>query len=59
MISYGNTVRALENSVAMCIDRLSGYGLPSLVRGASFYKSILPEITEKERRQFNIKNPQR
>lgn len=54
--SYGQSVRALENSIALGIEALGVNELPKLERGAVFYKSILTEIKEEERRKFNIIN---
>lgn len=49
---YGPSVRALENSVAMGLEPLDTAGMPELVRSESFYRSILPEISTKERSRF-------
>lgn len=49
---YGPSVRRIENSVALALEGRDLTGLGELVRGADFYKSILPEISEKERKQF-------
>jgi len=54
--SYGQSVRALENSVALGIENVDKDGIPKLERGKEFYESILPEIKDKERNKFNIIN---
>ena len=50
--SYGPSVRALENSVALGLERIGDVNLPKMVRSESFYRSCLPEITEKERSRW-------
>lgn len=68
ILSYGQSVRALENTVALGLDRNYDLGLdrisdlddiPKLVRGKSFYKSILPEIKDIERKKWTAKNTQK
>jgi hypothetical protein len=44
-----NTLRSIENAAAIMIESLDTCDLPKLVRGLSFYISILPEIKQKER----------
>lgn len=53
---YGPSVRALENSIALGLEKLDTAGLAKLERGESFYRSILPEITDKERSRYNKLN---
>jgi len=50
------SVRQLENAVAMAIEEIDTEKLPPLVRGVDFYISILPEISERERKAFLILN---
>ena len=50
------SVRQLENAVAMAIEKIDTDKLPPLVRGVDFYISILPEISERERKAFLILN---
>ena len=54
ILSYGQSVRALENSVALGLDKplpdMSDF--PKLERGIDFYKSIVPEISQKEKEKF-------
>ena len=57
IISYGQSVRALENSVAIGLENAITSGLtigdiPKLERDLSFYRSIISDITEKERSKF-------
>lgn len=57
ILSYGQSVRALENSIALGLEKISDRtGLPKLERGEEFYTSILPEIKEKERHKFEFLN---
>jgi hypothetical protein len=56
ILCYGQSVRALENSVALGLEKLNKMGLPKLLRSEEFYVSILPEIKEKERDKFNCLN---
>ena len=56
ILCYGQSVRALENSVALGLEKIDTMELPKLERSESFYKSILPEIKEKERQKFNLIN---
>lgn len=56
ILCYGPSVRALENSVALGLERIDSSGMPKLVRSEEFYKSILTEITDKERSKYNAKN---
>jgi hypothetical protein len=46
------SVRQLENAVALAIENIDECSLPPLVRGVEFYISIIPEITERERKAF-------
>jgi hypothetical protein len=48
-VPKGQSVRKLENSVALAIEGLDIFDLPKLTRSAEFYISILPEISLKER----------
>ena len=50
------SVRQLENAVALAIEKIDTDQLPPLLRGVDFYISILPEITERERKAFLILN---
>lgn len=56
IVAYGPSVRALENSVALGIEKNFTQSMPKLVRGVSFYQSIIPEIKGTERRKFNLVN---
>lgn len=56
ILCYGQSVKALENSVALGLEKIDTAGLPKLERSEEFYKSILIEITEKERNKFNRLN---
>lgn len=56
ILCYGPSVRALENSVALGLEKLDTTGLPKLERGESFYRSILPEIKDRERSRYNTLN---
>lgn len=56
ILCYGQSVRALENSVALGLEKIDKAGLPKLERGEEFYMSILPEIKEKERHKFEFLN---
>jgi hypothetical protein len=54
ILCYGQSVRALENSVALGLQKIKDRtGLTKLVRSESFYDSIIPEIKEKEKHKFN------
>ena len=55
--SSGQSVRKLENTVALGVENQDTTDLPKLVRDVTFYVSILPEITDKERAQFKRLNP--
>lgn len=58
ILSYGQSVRALENSVALGIEQITDKtDFPKLVRDISFYISILPEIKESEKNKFSQLNP--
>lgn len=47
------SVRQLENCVALGLEGLElDHDFPALLRGSSFYLSILPEINDKERKTF-------
>lgn len=48
----GQSLRRLENSVALGLEGLDLAGLEKLERGADFYISILPEIKLSEREHF-------
>ena len=50
------SVRQLENTVALAIEKIDTDKLPPLLRSIEFYISLLPEISEKERKSFNSKN---
>lgn len=57
ILSYGQSVRALENSVALGLQNIKDRtGLPKLERSESFYDSIIPEIKEKEKHKFDWLN---
>lgn len=57
ILVYGQSVRALENSVALGLQKIKDRaGLPKLERGIEFYDSIVPEIKEKERHKFEFLN---
>ncbi len=56
IVVYAQSVRAIENSVALGLEKLDTTEMPELLRGESFYKSIIIEITEKERNRYNTKN---
>jgi hypothetical protein len=56
IIPIRQSVRQLENAVAMAIENIDTDKLPPLLRGIDFYISILPEIKEKERKAFLILN---
>jgi len=56
VVSSKPSVRQLENTVALAIENINTDKLPPLLRSAEFYISILPEISEKERKSFNIAN---
>lgn len=47
------SVRQLENAVALAIEKIDTDKLPPLLRGIELYISIIPEISEKERKAFN------
>lgn len=54
---YGKSLRAIENTIALCIEKQADLtGFPKLVRGESFYRSIISEIKPKERHKFNFFN---
>lgn len=53
IVSYAQSVRALENSVALGFERIKDHkNLPELVRGESFYKSCIDEIKPAERKRW-------
>lgn len=56
---YGQSVRALENSVALGLENINKSGLPKLERGEEFYTSILSEIKQEEKNKFNNHNARR
>lgn len=57
ILSYGRSVRALENTVALGLEKIGEINdLPKLVRGESFYRSCLSEITFNELCRWLAKN---
>jgi hypothetical protein len=46
------SVRQLENCVALGIEQMDLTDMPKFTRSESFYRSIICEITEKERTHF-------
>lgn len=56
IIPYSPTLRALENSVSLAIEKIPENELPEFVRGESFYRGCIVEIKDKERQQFNTHN---
>lgn len=53
---YGQSVRAIENSVSLALWQMDTLDLPTLIRSKSFYLSLLSEIKEKERNKYNLIN---
>ena len=57
ILSYGQSVRALENTIALGLERIGEIDdLPKMVRGESFYRSCVHEIKDSERKRWVAKN---
>jgi hypothetical protein len=57
ILSYGQSVRALENSVALGLERIDEIDdLPKMVRGRDFYLGCVSEIKDSERKKWIAKN---
>lgn len=54
---YAPSVRALENSIALGLEKIDITGLPKLLRSHRFYLGCIPEIKEKERSKYFKLNP--